>query len=346
MAGLSCIGGKCMCPNGEFYCTPAGASSGACADVMTDPNNCGRCNAPCAAGESCVGGVCACGAGQTTCAGSGCVDLATDPDHCGSCTNVCASPLTCQSATCECAIATDTYCAGTNSCTDLLTDSLNCGKCGTSCGGAACVDGVCSNPLACNPAGPNTCTTPLTCLASGMCGCAPATPSYCSATNTCVNTLTDPNNCGTCSHVCGSGMTCVSGVCTGPTCTLTNGTACTPGATSPCCSSASGASVCDSVELTFGTYDTGSTFANECCLTAGQTVPATGATCCGYMVPNVTCLCQPNGHHCVDNGDCCDGDCTASHICGQTCVASTVGCELGDKCCSTNLACPTTNVCP
>jgi hypothetical protein len=70
------------------------------------------------------------------------------------------------------------------------------------------------------------------------------------------------------------------------------------------------------------------------------------------MVCNgTTCACQENGHHCVNDADCCDGDCTSSHICGQTCVLSGVSCEVSDFCCATGTtnpgpACTSTNVCP
>jgi hypothetical protein len=70
------------------------------------------------------------------------------------------------------------------------------------------------------------------------------------------------------------------------------------------------------------------------------------------MVCNgTTCACQPAGHHCANDADCCTGTCTTAHICDQTCVLSGVSCELGDKCCNAGTttpgeACPTTNACP
>jgi hypothetical protein len=88
-----------------------GAVEAGCGDVMTDPNNCGRCGNACGTGFACSGGTCTCS--KTTCggpnadggadggdasaeAGTGgplsCVDVTTDPKHCGGCGVACSFP--------------------------------------------------------------------------------------------------------------------------------------------------------------------------------------------------------------------------------------------------------------
>jgi hypothetical protein len=349
-AGLSCMNGTCGCQAGELFC------AGACTDTTSDPSNCGACNHVCGAGRPCVGGTCGCPAGETNCGeGIGCVDLTSNPTHCGdSCPgSVCASPLTCQSASCTCPDFNDSYCPLTNSCVDLTSDPENCGSCGASCGTESCVGSMCQNPNACTPPF-GVCPAPYTCLNSGMCGCDPSTPDYCVGTNSCVDLGSDPENCGTCGHSCGA-QTCVGGTCSASnTCTLANNAACTPGAMppNPCCAPGPGV-ICGDTEVTFGTSTTDGTFANLCCITSGQACDdVSNGTCCGYMVCNgATCACQPQGQHCVNTADCCGMTCSAQHICGQTCVASGIGCELGDVCCVAGTttpgeACPVAGVCP
>ena len=97
-----------------------------CGDVMTDPNNCGRCGNVCATGFACTGGACTCA--KTTCGGAKadggaeageagteagtdggtgeltCVDPQTDVTNCGGCDKACvfanAVPK-CVAAQCE-----------------------------------------------------------------------------------------------------------------------------------------------------------------------------------------------------------------------------------------------------
>lgn len=88
-----------------------------------------------------------------------------------------------------------------NLCVNLNNDINNCGTCGHVCAAAgasaSCQAGVC----VCNAAaGSSSCTE-----ASGDGGSAAI----------CVNTLTDPSNCGSCSHICQAGGTgtCMNGTC-------------------------------------------------------------------------------------------------------------------------------------
>lgn len=49
--------------------------------------------------------------------------------------------------------------------------------------------------------------------------CCTTASSTCCGGSTCVNTQTDVQNCGTCGHACGTGESCISGVCVAPSCT-------------------------------------------------------------------------------------------------------------------------------
>lgn len=73
-------------------------------------------------------------------------------------------------------------------CTDTTSDPSNCGACAQTCGGATCVDSLCSAVAGGCSAGQTMCVA------------------------ACTDTTTDPFNCGSCSNVCMSG-TCVSGQC-------------------------------------------------------------------------------------------------------------------------------------
>jgi hypothetical protein len=327
--GLICEEGVCGCPPGLTFC------GGTCVDARTDANNCGACGTMCPSGVPCGGGVCGCGAPTKLC-GTACVDESSDDQHCGSCINACAIGQSCTNGMCGCSggacacAVGETQCGGATGCVNLGNDPNHCG---TLCPGSICV-------------------APLTCQ-DATCGCPVATQAYCRSSNTCSDLETDPANCGVCGTSCNGG-TCSSGTCvTTSSCTLANNAACTPGEASPCCATPTPGISCATVETAFGTYDTSSTFANLCCIAAGQACDTLeNGTCCGYMVCNgTTCACQPAGHHCANNADCCTGTCTTAHICDQTCVLSAVSCELGDTCCNAGTtnpgeACPTTSVCP
>src|SRR5688500_11557129 len=68
------------CRQNEAQC------GGVCANLRTDPKNCGACGTACAAGQVCDLGRCAagCSAGLTQC-GQSCIETSSDPANCGAC---------------------------------------------------------------------------------------------------------------------------------------------------------------------------------------------------------------------------------------------------------------------
>ena len=126
-----------------------------CADLRSDPNNCGGCGRVCAApgplqSAACVSGQCvySCVAGTANCNGT-CTNLNNDQNNCGACGNVCGgSTPYCSQGKCTDVVCPGggTYCNGV--CTNISFDPVNCGACGVVCaGGETCSGGVCQSPF-------------------------------------------------------------------------------------------------------------------------------------------------------------------------------------------------------
>ena len=133
-----------------------------------------------------------CTAGTTQCNVT-CVDLKNDPANCGICGVPCQPRAVCAAGVCTCGGLT--LCNG--ACSDTTTDPNNCGACAVD-GGA-----VCSTGQVCAP----------TSLADG--GLTGTCQVLCSETvcaGACVDTTTDPGNCGGCAGdggtVCAQGYGC------------------------------------------------------------------------------------------------------------------------------------------
>lgn len=136
------------CPSGFEEC------DGACADLATDPGNCGACGTVCGGTEgreqACIAGDCGCPEGTTDCEGS-CVNLLTDAKNCGQCGNDVTMPVDAPGQQCvngkpaeiECQYPS-VVCDGV--CLDTSTNEAYCGYsiCGTPCAAdQVCLSGSC-----------------------------------------------------------------------------------------------------------------------------------------------------------------------------------------------------------
>ncbi len=197
-----------------------------CADLTSDPNNCGMCGTQCnaALGEACSFGVCStCPAGVLDC-GSGCnVDGLSDELNCGKCGVQCGPGQSCQQGACVCDGGTELCQTSVGlACVPVLSDPMNCGQCGTSCGAQVCSGGVCSATCAgtetnCNGFCADTQTDEAHCggcnmpcgqgqeCNGGFCGC-PVGERECGGQ--CVNTNSSALHCGACDNACPAGGTC------------------------------------------------------------------------------------------------------------------------------------------
>lgn len=105
------------CPEGSVWCGQT------CANLSSDPANCGYCGTLCGQAESCIDGICIqndfCQPGMTNC-GDACFDLTSDFGNCGACFMECAQGQVCNAGTCvqigaQC-IENGQPCGGDNQC--------------------------------------------------------------------------------------------------------------------------------------------------------------------------------------------------------------------------------------
>jgi hypothetical protein len=183
--GSACIGvpdGSGSGPGGYYGCGPDALGGlqccgGDCVDTRGNIDNCGACGNACTGGTSCqymAGGGVGCRCRDWETECNGtCANLQTDPNNCGKCGHVCASG-SCDNGVCECL----SWCDGSGHCGGGQAD---CGPCET-CNNGACL--------------PTTCGGGQICCGAG-----------------CVDTQTDPSNCGACGTVCPAGQDCVQGAC-------------------------------------------------------------------------------------------------------------------------------------
>ncbi|GMK53808.1 hypothetical protein CspeluHIS016_0103940 [Cutaneotrichosporon spelunceum] len=140
------------CRPGDTLCdsVEADGTGGWCANLKTDPSNCGACGKMCGASFGrCIDGYCphddpnACPQGWTGCEGGPigyfpftCTDLQND---------VCVAGQNCVDGTCTPgSTCPQDYCGGVG-CVNKQNDNRHCGKCFNTCEpGQNCVSGVCS----------------------------------------------------------------------------------------------------------------------------------------------------------------------------------------------------------
>jgi hypothetical protein len=229
--GDRCNNGTCRC-NGGPACQgrPTNACCGpsGCIDLTTNLEHCGQCGKRCAPGEYCRAdhervAVCVCphepdqGAcdnspGGSCCPGAGCVNINTDVDHCGRCGNDCAAGPrpqgdSCSNGNCRCGpnreqCAPGQWCTGVLNpeegscgCANLMEDEEHCGNCWTQCDtNETCQSGTCR-------------------CGSGGSNCRGQPNNFCCGGSSCVNLVSDENNCGTCGNRCRPGEQCQNGQC-------------------------------------------------------------------------------------------------------------------------------------
>jgi hypothetical protein len=239
-SAAGCVGEAPTLPTAPLCSDPLVLCGESCADLSTDPLNCGMCGMSCdvAHGVACQDGSCGftavppCGEGLVSC-GVLCVDTNTSAAHCGKCDTACdtAAGEVCSNGSCALACAGgSTACDG--ACVNTDDDPAHCGKCDTACSdGQVCSAGKCalectggaslcgkscvdftSDPLHCGDCKTACDTNGGEACRDGHCtfSCSDGTTQCGDA---CVDTSVDPTHCGDCDVSCADGATCSAGAC-------------------------------------------------------------------------------------------------------------------------------------
>jgi hypothetical protein len=294
-----CNNGQCesVCAASQTVC-----KSG-CADVATDPRNCGRCEKSCLGSEYCSKGLCvtACAQGETKC-GQSCVNLGTDRANCGVCGKACAGAEECMNGFCKCT-SPNKVCDGT--CQSLTNNRSNCGACGT-----RCVNQLVCKTRECGCSGSKqVCPNMPTVCVSNLNDCCPGDSVWCN--DHCVNLKTDNNNCGSCGKNCSSTQRCSGGTCG---CPSTAPRACPGNLCLP-------AGQCCLNETKCGDKCIAKT-ADSCC--PSDPNPCGDDTKMCNASNRCVCVVSCPGGACVRAGQCCLNETK----CGDKCIAKTA-----DSCC-------------
>ena len=355
--GELCALGSCVteCPGGTTDC------SGACVDLSTDLTNCGACGNACMPGEVCSVGTCAstCPAGSVECAGI-CRDIQTDRFNCGGCGNTCAAGEVCSDGECgiECGMGTELC---DNRCVDTDTDRFHCGGCGTECAaGELCSDGACS--MNCGGGTPTLCGDRCvdTMTDANFCGADVATCAggeICAAAETCeggectlicgggttacdaecVDTDTNPDNCGACGILCGDSEVCDAGECVsrcGGGTTECDG-ACVnldsdPGNCGACGTECDPGMVCSDGEC--GLFCGGGTVECDGACVVIDTDPRNCGECGNACAGGEVCSDGECALSCGGGTTECDGSCVDLDTDPRNCGACGDNCEAGEAC--------------
>ncbi|MDX9719423.1 MAG: hypothetical protein RBU37_01655 [Myxococcota bacterium] len=318
---MVCLYDLCRCPT-EL----PNNCEGSCVNVTTDPKHCGACGQACDPTQDCCDRACTslatdeqncgrCGAQcteeQQCCAGR-CRDVLDDPLHCGECGQRCGELERCQEGACVC---DETYTACAGSCVELDSNPQHCGACGHNClMGQLCCDGECVTPGSSEHCG----------------GCDPCEEGFDCCGQSCVNTESSNENCGSCGNACSSSQVCCNGVC-----------AVQCGSCSPAC--ANGLFCCGTSCANFSSSE-------QHCGGCFQACEAEALCCSGQCTDIQTSLsdCGSCSKSCSgENPACCSGQCVSDlTLSAQHCGAC--GNDCGDgECCPTedeDVACVDTQV--
>ena len=222
-SGISYCGKKQVCEShptdvGQPCTQGSQCTSGTCSTVQETNGGSGVCTEPCLSASDCVTGwrcdhagpsgspgrgVCACTPVAEVCNGKddncdGTID--DEPGADVACTLAAGVPQKCVGGACICVAA----CGDAGVCTDLTHDSNNCGACGHAClpvlQACASSECLCAGLL---------CPLP----AAGDAGYLVADGGADGGPVECVQSTSDPNNCGACGVVCASPYSCQNGTC-------------------------------------------------------------------------------------------------------------------------------------
>jgi hypothetical protein len=255
----------------------------------------------------------------------------------------CVEDGECCSGACDPAIGRCVCGGGTELCgreciaiEQFQTDVNNCGGCRNRCRQApechlpVCIDGACGSvpdpDLIGQPCGRDD----RVCGANGVCACPPERPTTCR--RTCVDTASDPDNCGACGNRCprsGHGTaTCTGGAC-GITCDVgfalcgerccaddrecCNGDCCGP---NQCCAAA-GCVLCR-CEIGIESFD------------AGEINPDNACQFCDPIHDRHDWTTSPDGAFCGDGRVCCNGECCSPTECCDGVQCTDINCP--DQC--------------
>ncbi len=209
-AGEICVTGSCLpttCTGGSACALLDGGPGTCCGSACVDPNvgfdtqqDCFICGAACPTGSTCQSGACLTAAGAVAdCGDGGCPAGETCLAPFGCVLDACASGTTAKACAIPGAINLGRCCG--DACVNPGGDNSNCGGCGIACSSAqTCVFGYCEPAAACGAA-----TQGQPCRRNASTG------TCCGAA--CIDSSSDPANCGGCGSVCPQGGVCSQGQC-------------------------------------------------------------------------------------------------------------------------------------
>lgn len=217
--GRTCQSGTCACPTGQILCSTTCVTGTCCTDAdCTGSTYCDQTSHTCqaeggpgtACSENdqcttsiCTNGVCACPSGSVNCSGT-CVTgtCCTDTD--------CRAGDFCSNHACQAAGGPGSPCMVKDQCLSYqcINNTCACTASSQCLTGEICRNGECAR----------SCTTTSQCPSGQTCqtgACQACSGTICDGA--CVDTTTDPANCGVCGKVCSGGQTCSNKQCACPT---------------------------------------------------------------------------------------------------------------------------------